>query len=835
MRNNQPVSSVEQKMGQNDILVSRTDLKGRIVYANKAFCDLAGFTMEELKGKPHNIVRHPDMPSSAFQDLWDTLAVKKPWIGIVKNRCKNGNYYWVVANASPEYDSQGQVSGYISVRTAPTEQQINAASELYAQVNSGKVKLPSTIKVGWFKRVKLKSVMVLSALVSVATLLALGLMFMQTLQKEKNSIELRVAAVPLIVSVRHVLEFLPQHRGMGNAFLNGNTSLSMKLQSNEQVVDENIKALKELVENSPFATLSDDIAGIAQQWRLLKGNWKHSSAKQSFSQHTKIIDGLLDLSSQLMHLGQLTTDPALDVAHLAEFMSESIVGVNENLGRLRGLGSGLIASKEMSAEQRDAVLELSVMGKIDLSSLVADVEHVIKVYNPALGSDLSPLAQDLSIKNKKFFAMVDENLLTRGVPHGDSKVFFDGGTQVIAASLKLFDKMEKHLTVLLEAECKEATSAYYLALSLVVFGVLMTIFLVTLMMIKTFKPLQELIEAMDRIVKGKYDQNPIKHAHDELGDLVDDLSVVQSVLQYEIFEGKNMAREHVQAQKLAEQEKLKAEAELAAAFEQSVGGLISNLVKEVAEVGREANEMDQASKALLSQSETALEGVDLGSSHVNSTASAIEEMNVTIDDVAQRIIGSQTVSNQAVIEAESATTMMLNLTRVSEEIGSIVGAIADIAEQTNLLALNASIEAARAGDAGRGFSVVAGEVKELANQTSQATAKIREQVEGIQTESESATGAIDKISQTIDKINEINTAVASAMQQQSVVGRDISVSAQQADSSMSDVHASVTGLSSLALEVDKSSNEMIEVAVLMEKRTEDVQAGIDQFLETLRK
>ena len=94
MRNNQPVTNIEHKMRKENVLVSKTDLKGRILYANKAFCNISGFKEKEIIGKPHNIIRHPDMPSEAFQDLWDTISYEKPWHGIIKNRCNNGDYYW---------------------------------------------------------------------------------------------------------------------------------------------------------------------------------------------------------------------------------------------------------------------------------------------------------------------------------------------------------------------------------------------------------------------------------------------------------------------------------------------------------------------------------------------------------------------------------------------------------------------------------------------------------------------------------------------------------------------------------------------------------------------
>ena len=118
-------------------LVSTTDKRGVITYANKAFCRIAGYSLEELQGKNHNIVRHPDMPSAAFKDLWTNLEKGLPWRGAVKNRCKDGRYYWVDAFVTPIFD-EGHLVGYQSVRTPLASKTKEAAINAYAKINSGK-------------------------------------------------------------------------------------------------------------------------------------------------------------------------------------------------------------------------------------------------------------------------------------------------------------------------------------------------------------------------------------------------------------------------------------------------------------------------------------------------------------------------------------------------------------------------------------------------------------------------------------------------------------------------------------------------------------------------
>ena len=131
MRINLPVTQNEYVIPADQTLVSVTDMKGRITYCNPAFIDVSGFTRDELLGQPHNLVRHPDMPEEAFRDMWESIQGGLPWSGLVKNRRKNGEYYWVQANATPMTDGE-QITGYLSVRTVPSREAVAGAERLYA-------------------------------------------------------------------------------------------------------------------------------------------------------------------------------------------------------------------------------------------------------------------------------------------------------------------------------------------------------------------------------------------------------------------------------------------------------------------------------------------------------------------------------------------------------------------------------------------------------------------------------------------------------------------------------------------------------------------------------
>jgi methyl-accepting chemotaxis protein len=176
MRVNMPVTGAERIMQEGQEIISTTDLRGVITQVNHAFVEISGFTESELLGSPQNIVRHPDMPPEAFKDLWDTIQAGQPWVGMVKNRCKNGDHYWVEAHVTPIFES-GQATGYLSVRRRPSRDQIAAAETLYRDLREGKVKnlRPTGIK-AWFNNASIRTrllstlgVMVFIALIMGAT------------------------------------------------------------------------------------------------------------------------------------------------------------------------------------------------------------------------------------------------------------------------------------------------------------------------------------------------------------------------------------------------------------------------------------------------------------------------------------------------------------------------------------------------------------------------------------------------------------------------------------------------------------------------------------------
>ncbi|WP_019556576.1 methyl-accepting chemotaxis protein [Thiomicrorhabdus arctica] len=190
MRNNGTVTQKEYDLEPGITIVSRTDTHGNILSANDAFIEASGYEWSELVGQPHNMLRHPDVPEAVFKDFWQTLQAGKPWTQTVKNRRKNGDHYWVVANATPIFE-KGVITGYMSVRTATTVVQKSAAEQAYRDIGAGKIKLVNG-NIATFKD-KMKPTRYLNAsqlIITLSTLLLLS------------------ASTPMVF--QHIFEIIPQ-------------------------------------------------------------------------------------------------------------------------------------------------------------------------------------------------------------------------------------------------------------------------------------------------------------------------------------------------------------------------------------------------------------------------------------------------------------------------------------------------------------------------------------------------------------------------------------------------------------------------------------------------
>jgi methyl-accepting chemotaxis protein len=217
------------------------------------------------------------------------------------------------------------------------------------------------------------------------------------------------------------------------------------------------------------------------------------------------------------------------------------------------------------------------------------------------------------------------------------------------------------------------------------------------------------------------------------------------------------------------------------------------------------------------------------SASIQTVASAAEEMTASIREIAKNAENAATVATTAVKVAGDAKGTVANLGESSAEIGQVIKVITSIAQQTNLLALNATIEAARAGEAGKGFAVVANEVKELAKETARATEDIGQKIEAIQNDTRGAVDAIGEIGDIIDNINEIQTTIASAVEEQTATTNEIARSVTEAAGGANGIASDVTEVADAATSTQRGAEESLQSASSLASMATELKRLVGQF------
>jgi methyl-accepting chemotaxis protein len=317
-------------------------------------------------------------------------------------------------------------------------------------------------------------------------------------------------------------------------------------------------------------------------------------------------------------------------------------------------------------------------------------------------------------------------------------------------------------------------------------------------------------------------------------DEIDAMTATVQIFKDNALEVERLRQEQAQTEARAAEEKRHEMEKLASSFEESVLGVVTNLSSSATEMRSSAEVMDGAVKETLNQANIVAGAADSAATSVQSVASGSEELSSAIKEISQQVAETSNAVRELVQKAEQSNTEVGKLGALAEKIGEVVEMISDVAEQTNLLALNATIEAARAGEAGKGFAVVASEVKNLATQTSKATEDISIQIGAMQESAKSVVDVIGGFGTVISRVDEIATTIASAIEQQGAATQEIARSAQSASGSTNEVSSANTQVTNVAKEAGQSASHVLTAASELSGQAEDLRKEVDRFLRTIR-
>ena len=346
------------------------------------------------------------------------------------------------------------------------------------------------------------------------------------------------------------------------------------------------------------------------------------------------------------------------------------------------------------------------------------------------------------------------------------------------------------------------------------------------------RPMTTMCKAMHELAGGNFDVVlPGLGRKDELGEMA---SAVEEFKMQAIAKAERDAAAQDAQNKASSAARRTELIRFADDFEAAVGAIVSNVSASAVQLETAAGTLTRTAETTQSLSSQVAGASEEASNNMQSVAAATEELSASVDEIGRRVRESNEIAEAAVRQAEQTDGRIGKLSRAAQEIGDVVKLITAIAEQTNLLALNATIEAARAGEAGRGFAVVASEVKSLASQTAKATDEISSHISGMQGATQESVAAIKEIGGTIGQISTIASTIASAVEQQSSATQQIARSVQTVAQGTHEAAASIMEVNRGATETGSASEEVLNSAKILSTESARLREELDRFMANIR-
>ena len=625
-----------------------------------------------------------------------------------------------------------------------------------------------------------------------------------------KTMEERHSGLLYLETLKPLAEHIAQIRGMTNAYLNGKYKLNSKIEDKRRTVDEELIILNE--KDKLYGTLfntGNSTLKIQQQWEQLKLNAFTGDTSIVFSNYTNLINDILALKLRVAESSALLLAQDLDSFYMVESLVKRLPFIAETLGKSRGMGAGIAVKKEASNEQF-----------IKLSSFIENIKsknlsmlhgfNIIFENNTPLKNKLEGMLNTVQKATEEFILVTNNELLETNTINIDSGDYFQLATDAISANLDLYDAVLHLIDSSILVQTKSLKLERTVSIFTVITILLITTYLFFGFYISLMQNINNIIKSVDKLANGDLTARIEEETNDEL----------------------NMISQHLN--KMAEKFQL----------------LVSQVVSA-------SNQVVTASLQTSSIATQTASGINNQNQQIEQVATAVEEMSATANEVASSTSNAaeetrkandetthgQTVVNEAIQTITTLSNEMNNTRSVvqeletnSETIGTVVEVIRGIAEQTNLLALNAAIEAARAGEQGRGFAVVADEVRTIAGRTQESTQEINHIVENLQRGAQNAVKVIEQNVERTDKTTEqaLNAGealktISLAVQNISNMNLQIATAAEEQTAVAEEISRNIENIHSIAIDTSKGSDESAQASQSMNDIAVDLQALVNEF------
>ncbi|MEK7700014.1 MAG: methyl-accepting chemotaxis protein [Planctomycetota bacterium] len=627
----------------------------------------------------------------------------------------------------------------------------------------------------------------------------IGLTYMQISDIFKNvdfSSKERLG-VEYISPVMKVMQDIQRHRGFSAAFLGGNASFKEKVFEKQVHVSEGIKAVDALDKQmGNILKTSEKWNAIKNRWNNIQGKVLGVSVEESYKAHSALLEEVIDFVIYVADTSNLTLDPEVDTYYLMNVATVLLPSTLEYSGKTRGLGLGIASRKSITEEEKLQLFSLYGGIKSNMQTIKKNIDIVYE-NNEDIGQGVSAIVKEVMTSLDPFLNSVYKDIISASIITLQTDQYMADSTKVIDKGYELFGAVVSVLDGLLKKRIDNLSQRRDIALAISLATSLVVIYLFCGFYASIARSLSTMQDAMACIAGGDLRKTIDVKTKDELFTLSD--SINRMVL--------------------------------------SMNGMIRRILTSVTNLMTTVNVLQTTATKTTG-------GAKNQSDQTNQIAASVEEMSQTITDIAKNASTVSDASSDAMKIATNGkqaadgavesvnrvyqstidlSTMVDKLNTRTSEISGIVTVIKDIADQTNLLALNAAIEAARAGEQGRGFAVVADEVRKLAERTIKATTEISEKITAVQTESTQTMKSMEISSTEVTKTTDAIKQVGESLNQ--IVG-----AVQKVSDQITQIATAVDEQSSASEQVAKNTGETSAIAKEIEKTAEGVMQEVDGLI-----
>jgi methyl-accepting chemotaxis protein len=641
--------------------------------------------------------------------------------------------------------------------------------------------------------------------------------------------------------ISDVLSEVQKERGLSSGFINSRgtgifSSNYPVQQSNTDAAIAKFKSSYAAFEAKSLAPLTlEALSGFDNEVTKISDIRRNSvgffiTAPESVSLHSQII------ASGLVVVDQLDkTKTESSTLSLAASVFVNVLHIQEKAGKERAVGTSTLSHKTIAiADFADLAATWG-----EQNELISDAERLlpsqdIKEFHIAVDSGNN---SELGLARKSIISVLENKVAGVNVPASTQKLltieeWFHTTTRrldkIKIYSNKVGANLYQSAQKASETVWHEFSLTAFLAAGLTAFAALLSLSVGYSIVSK----LSAMTHSMKKLANGNFDiVLPGLTKKDEIGDMARAVEMFKVKASEKAILEVEQQKERIETEKFA---RIALMEQIAMSFEQAVSGIVGIVSSAATELQASAQTFSVTAEQTSAQSIAVAAASQEASINVATVAGASEELASSAADINRRLSQSTKIAASAVMDAQTSSQCIHELSESANKIGEITDMISAVASQTNLLALNATIEAARAGEAGRGFAVVAAEVKLLAEKSAQAGAQIAARIQGMQASSAKAVSSILSISNTIHSINEITVTIANSVNEQNMTTSEIAYNANAAASGVDEVSRNISGMTLAAHETTAAATQVFSSATELSQQAERLSAEVSAFLANIR-